>query len=104
MDGGTFSWLCRILPVEIVAMIDDEICVLYRKENAVKVRELVKNNTRDDEHLYIRHNDITITMRWEVCKVCRELDQGCVYVWNLRNGCVIFTDVRGTKSLCRCQI
>nr|QQV29468.1 hypothetical protein K-LCC10_0213 [Kaumoebavirus] len=52
MDSKTFTWLCRILPAEIIAIIDNELIASYKKENGQRVGTMVKEILlREGEHI-----------------------------------------------------
>nr|QQV29546.1 hypothetical protein K-LCC10_0291 [Kaumoebavirus] len=49
MDAPTFSVLSEVFPAEILAMVDDHLVELYRKENGAKCAAVVRAELRVDD-------------------------------------------------------
>lgn len=49
MESKIFSWLCAVLPVEIVCLINDEVLDYYRRMLCGKMSKMVKDCIRRQE-------------------------------------------------------
>nr|QQV29475.1 hypothetical protein K-LCC10_0220 [Kaumoebavirus] len=53
MDVGIFMWLCGRLPVEIVVMIDEELCAAYRVEVIGEISSMIEEHVvRSDTDMF----------------------------------------------------
>nr|QQV29476.1 hypothetical protein K-LCC10_0221 [Kaumoebavirus] len=97
MDGEIFAWLCQILPGEIVAMIDNKICEMYRRESAERVHKMIFGNVvfaYGDVHVF---GSVWISSI-DYCSICGEKLYSRPFncIWRTTRDCKI--------KRCKCRL
>nr|QQV29483.1 hypothetical protein K-LCC10_0228 [Kaumoebavirus] len=100
MDPETFGYLCKILPVELISLIDDALCEEYRKDNSKKIYGILRDNLWSEGGVGFNCTPElqSVTLAWAICDECRELQKGGVYNWFIH---AFYNKV--PSYLCKCE-
>nr|QQV29510.1 hypothetical protein K-LCC10_0255 [Kaumoebavirus] len=71
MDPRTFEYLSCLFPPEIAVIIDDQLIIAYRKENAEKCANLIEGHVTHDHMSSIKVDGI-VKMSFWICE-CNEV-------------------------------
>nr|QQV29477.1 hypothetical protein K-LCC10_0222 [Kaumoebavirus] len=90
--------LLGVLPNEIVAMIDDELCKLYRKENSRKIFEVFDISKPREGSISFNAGNGKTYLGWESCHFCYEILAYRIYNWKQQD----FT-LKKSPAFCKCK-